>query len=295
LQYAKERVQGSSVLSYKDPNAPRVTIIEHPDVKRMLAEMKAYSEGTRSLLYYLAECLDKAENDPDEAVRAQCSNMVELLTPIAKAYPTDRAFECASTAIQIMGGVGYCKEYPVEQYCRDAKISAIYEGTNGVQALDLVGRKMSQGGGALFMTYMQSLGEYIDAGSDHEEVVDLLKDLTKGRDKITEIAMVFMNSAKDNPIYPVLSATPFLEAFGHVIVAQRLIVQASIAVGKLKALAADKGESNYAKLAADNDDAKFYYNKLLTARFFCKNILPAVEAIATRIGNSDESVLQMAL
>ncbi|MCZ7583070.1 MAG: acyl-CoA dehydrogenase C-terminal domain-containing protein [Deltaproteobacteria bacterium] len=276
----------------KDPNAPRVPIVEHPDVRRMLMEMRAMSEGIRALVYHAARLHSLAEYTEDEAEHQRASDRLEFLTPIVKAYPTDRGFEIATMAIQVLGGVGYCREYGVEQYCRDAKISSIYEGTNGVQALDLVGRKMTMKGGRLFMTFMTELSAFIDEATGHEALGGLAADLGAARDKVANIAMQFMQQAGTDPIFPVLSATPFLEALGHVIVSKLLLEQAHIAYAKQKALMAEKGVTDEEAFAKDNDDAAFYYNKKLTARFFIKNILPRVDAIAARIQTRDESCLK---
>ncbi|HXK48118.1 MAG TPA: acyl-CoA dehydrogenase family protein, partial [Deltaproteobacteria bacterium] len=142
LQYTKERLQGSSLLEFKNPEAPRVPIIQHPDVRRMLLWMKSNVEGMRALMYYATICGDKAAGIKDPVEAEKWLGIVEVLTPIVKAYCTDVGFRVTETAMQCYGGYGYCSEYPVEQFLRDEKIASIYEGTNGIQALDLVGRKM---------------------------------------------------------------------------------------------------------------------------------------------------------
>ena len=143
LKYAKERIQGVEITKMKDPNAPRVPIIKHPDVRRMLMTMKAYAEGLRALIYRGAYYADLAKVATDPKEKEYCENMIDLLIPIVKGYSTDIAFRLTEWAIQVHGGYGYCGEYPVEQLCRDVKITSIYEGTNGIQAMDLVGRKLS--------------------------------------------------------------------------------------------------------------------------------------------------------
>ncbi|MBZ0272047.1 acyl-CoA dehydrogenase [bacterium] len=290
LDYAKERVQGTSVEAMKDPNAPRVTIIEHPDVRRMLMEIKAFGEAARALLYYCAKLVDTM-NDPDETVARKARMFLDLLTPIAKAYPTDRSIEMTSQAIQVLGGVGYCREYRVEQLYREAKIGTIYEGTNGVQALDLVGRKLTQSGGALFMAYLQDLAEFIDTNTAGSGVGALLPDLAAARDRLVAVAMSFMEKGQSDPMHPVLAATPFLEAFGHIVSARLLTEQALIAEKKLAALTSAKG-TDAASLAKENDEARYLYNKTLTAKFFARNILPRVDALATRIIADDRSCIE---
>ncbi len=295
LKYTKERVQGTSVLQMKNPDAAQVAIIEHPDVRRMLMEMKAYGEGCRALVYWVAKLADVADHSEDPEEKRKHQMLIELLTPIVKGYPTDRSFEIGGTAIQAMGGVGYCREYGVEQYCRDAKISAIYEGTNGVQALDLVGRKMTTQGGAYYMTYLGDLAAFLEDSASPARLADLVADLAAARDKLAEMSMQFMMKFASDPLFPILSATPFAKAFGHVVVAHMLLWQARIATEKLEAIKAEKGAADEKALAESNDDAAFYRNKILTARFFCKNILPDVHGIHTRVMTGDESCLEAML
>jgi alkylation response protein AidB-like acyl-CoA dehydrogenase len=151
LNYARERVQGKHLLKMMDKDAPSVPIIQHPDVRRQLMIMKAYVEGMRSLLYYVGICDDKREiaADPEQQIKYQ--GIIDLLIPIVKGYITDRAFEICSHAIQVYGGYGYIKEYPLEQLLRDCRITMIYEGTNGIQAMDLLGRKLGMNKGKPIM------------------------------------------------------------------------------------------------------------------------------------------------
>src|SRR5262249_44048182 len=159
LDYAKERRQGTSVLLFKDATAPRVPILEHPDIRRMLLEMKAKVEGIRTLILKLAYHRDQfqALDGKDGAAAAVHRGVVDLLVPICKAYATDQAFRICESAIQIYGGAGFIKDHPVEQYCRDSKIFSIYEGTNHIQAMDLVGRKLGQSGGANFRAFLAEI------------------------------------------------------------------------------------------------------------------------------------------
>jgi alkylation response protein AidB-like acyl-CoA dehydrogenase len=164
LAYARERLQGSSAKNFKDPNAPRVPIIEHSDVRRMLLEMKAKVEGMRTLAVKLALHFDLAHAlaRTDEAKAIYHQGQVDLLTPIVKAYCSDQAFRIAERAIQTYGGAGYVADHPVEQYCRDAKIFSIYEGTNHIQALDLVARKLQEHGGENFRHFLKEIAEFVE-------------------------------------------------------------------------------------------------------------------------------------
>ncbi|HTU63384.1 MAG TPA: acyl-CoA dehydrogenase family protein, partial [Polyangiales bacterium] len=164
LEYSRDRKQGSSIKALKDPNAPRVPIIQHPDVRRMLLDMKSRVEGMRLLGLSLTMHVDRAEalktSDPDRA--AYHRGQVDLLVPLFKAYGTDQGFQVAATAIQTYGGAGFLKDHPVEQYCRDAKIFSIYEGTNHIQAMDLVGRKLRQQGGKPALDFLSDIQRFID-------------------------------------------------------------------------------------------------------------------------------------
>jgi hypothetical protein len=173
LQYSKERLQGSELLDMRNPEAPRVPIIRHADVRRMLLWMKAHVDGMRALLYYTAYCMDREQGMASEAEREKYRGIMEVLTPICKAYCSDIAFRVTEFALQTYGGYGYCAEYPVEQIMRDIKIASIYEGTNGIQALDLVGRKLGQKKGLYFMNLISEM----TATAAKYQAQGILKDL----------------------------------------------------------------------------------------------------------------------
>jgi alkylation response protein AidB-like acyl-CoA dehydrogenase len=279
LGYAKERVQGTHVRDFKDPEAPRVAIIEHPDVRRMLATMKAYSEGLRALLIKTAYYGDQVLSGQDPEGRGRM--LLDLFTPICKAYSTDKGFNVTELAIQTYGGYGYIREYPVEQYMRDVKIASLYEGTNGIQAMDLLGRKMSTQGGALFMTYLQDINTFIEETRADEVIGADVAILDGAKDTLAETAFFFAGLGRKEPEYPMLNSSPFLEMFGDVLIAHILLEQARVSLARL------------ATIAPDAPDVTFYKNKVKTAKFFVNNILPRVQANATRIKAHDKSALEM--
>ncbi|HSB35757.1 MAG TPA: acyl-CoA dehydrogenase, partial [Thermoanaerobaculia bacterium] len=214
--------------------------------------------------------------------------LVQLLTPICKAYGTDMAFRVTEEAMQVHGGYGYCQEYPVEQLCRDVKITAIYEGTNGIQALDLVGRKLTMNGGALFKEYAASLEAFLEANSGHAAVGPWVKTLGAAFDRLvactTRIGKAY---ADGDPYFAFLVAVPYLRMFGDVASAALLLQQAVIASGKL-----GPGDMTAYKAKAGADESsRFYYDKLCTARFFVYNLLPRVTATAETILSGDRSAL----
>lgn len=157
LNYARERKQGRHISRLLDSSAPQVPIIQHPDIRRILLWMKSLVEGLRSLNYYTALCIDKAKITNDDTIKQQLNDRIAFLTPICKAYSTERACDICLQAIQVYGGYGVCKDYPVEQLFRDVKISTIYEGTTGIQSMDLLGRKISAKKGAVFMELLADI------------------------------------------------------------------------------------------------------------------------------------------
>jgi len=286
LAYAKERIQGVAIENMKDPNAPRIEIIKHPDIRRMLMTQKTYVEGMRAMLQYCAYHNDMAETAPTHEEHEKHMQIVELLTPICKAYPTDHGFRCCELAIQTMGGYGCTSDYPVEQYLRDVKPASIYEGTNGIQALDLLGRKVAMKGGMLFMNFMGILNEFVETHKGNARLKDLVEKFSKAKDKLAEVTMHLggLGMSGDHT-YPVLSATPYLNLFGDVFMAYLLLWQAIIAQGKLDGLG---------KAPEESPEAAFYSGKVMNARFFINNIMPQVYSRAEGIFSNDRSALEIA-
>lgn len=296
LQYARQRVQGVDMKNFRDPTAPSVLITEHPDVRRMLLTMKAYVEGCRAMLVHAALCVDLAEHSPDEAVREKMLGRAELLTPVCKAYCSDIGYEVSTMALQVLGGHGYLKDYPIEQLVRDSKIGSIYEGTNGIQAIDLIGRKIGRKGGASFMELMMDLSSVLDQHADHPTLAASFKRMTHHKDQLAEITMSFAGMQMSGDLdYPLLSATPYLRMLGNVIIGWQLLEQAVIAdelLAKVYETAGSTDDEAKAALQKDNDDARFYFNKIKTAEFFVSNLLTQNEHLAAAIGSNDHSALQ---
>lgn len=266
LQYARERMQGPSIKNWKDATAPRVPIIEHPDVRRMLLEMKSRVEGIRALAVKLANHSDQArvlQGKDDDAV-AYHKGQVELMTPLVKAYSSDQAFRVCETAIQTLGGVGYTRDYGIEQSCRDAKIFSIYEGTNHIQAMDLVGRKLGMHGGMHLQNLIKDIQTFIANNESNAGFSRELKILGKAQESLFGAAMLMMGWFQGGrmPMVP-LNANRLLDMFSEVVVGWLLLDQAVVAD---KALAA--GASNTA-------DKAFYEGKIASAKFYARNVLPA--------------------
>jgi alkylation response protein AidB-like acyl-CoA dehydrogenase len=295
LRYAKDRVQGTRAEEFKDANARRVAIIEHADVRRMLAISKAQVEGMRALGLWLAHLGNLWHLDPDSAEGQKNQDLLEVLTPICKAYCSDTGFDVTRQAIQVHGGYGYCSEYPVEQYMRDAKIFSIYEGTNGIQAMDLLGRKMARNGGMSFMQALQWVNERIEklegaGGFDTE--VGLIG---KARDRLGASAMHLsgLGMAGDAGL-PMFHAYDVLLLFGDVVIAALLAEQAALAKPMLERVAGGVDLSNPTarrSLLESNDEARFLAGKLDNIRVFASQVLPRTAGLAHIIQSTDRTAL----
>lgn len=273
--YAHERVQGTSIKDFKDANAPRVPIVSHPDVRRMLMFQKVHVETMRSLIYRMGHRLDMAESSGDRVAGEKLRGQIDLMVPILKAYCTDIGFDVAVTAVQIFGGYGYIGEYPVEQLVRDGKIMSIYEGTNGIQAMDLLGRKMRIGSGALFMEWMQDVQKLL-AKASKEGFESEADAIGKAVNALAASAMHLGGLGMQRRLdAAMVQAVPFLRTFGTIALAVEAVVQARVAQ----------------RLIAERGETELLVGKLLNLRFYVRNILPSAVATAKAIQTADETCL----
>jgi alkylation response protein AidB-like acyl-CoA dehydrogenase len=278
LEYAKERTQGPHMKDFKDANAPKVPIIEHADVRRMLRDMKGKTEGIRALVVKLAMHADRMEQLEDGDQKAYEQGQLDLLVPLVKAYSSDQAFEIAATAIQVYGGAGYVQDNPVEQHCRDAKIFSIYEGTNHIQALDLVGRKLGQRGGANFQAFLKDVGAFVAKHSEHETIGSQVKELGQASQSLGASAMRFLGWFQGGKAHLVpLSANIFLKMMSTTAISWLLLEQAVIAEAKLK------------ELSDDDVSRKFYEGKLHSAMHYAGYELGQVLSDAKYIGEENQA------
>ena len=292
LEYAKERVQGSDVRNFKDPEAPRVAIIEHPNVRTMLMEMKALSEGVRALTYRTAFEADKAETAATQEERDKASAFVELMTPIVKAYSSEAGLRATDVGIQVLGGYGYIKEYGIEQLLRDVKIASIYEGTNSIQAMDLIGRKVPRKGARDFMALLSRIDAFVKEHKEHAAIGADVAALAKAKDALGATTMFLGGyQMKGDFAYPILVCKQYLEMFGDVVTAWMLLEQGVIGHAKAAALVAEDGERS----PATHPDVRFYDGKVKTAQFFARQILPRALGNAARIQSKDTSALDIVL
>lgn len=284
LEYARDRKQGTSIESFKDPEAPRVSIIEHADVRRMLLDMKARVEGIRALILKTAQHYDRADakKGKDDEGALYDLGQVELLTPLVKAYSSDQAFRVCESAIQVYGGVGYTRDYPVEQYCRDAKIFSIYEGTNHIQSLDLVARKLGQRGGMNMQGLLGDIQTFIEKNRSHGALGSSVQQLVRAHEAIGSCAMQFMGWAQSGQFDKVpLTSTRFLQIMSEMVVGWLLLDAAVIALEAQK------------KVAKDHPDWAFYEGKKFSAVYWAHNVLSGVPALAEIIRAADSSPIEI--
>jgi len=258
LAYAKDRVQMRSLTGVKAPGKPADPIIVHPDVRRMLMTAKAYAEGGRALACYCALLLDKEVNHPDEAVRAEAAEIVALLTPIVKAFTTDNAWQSTTECQQVFGGHGYIKEWGMEQFVRDARINMIYEGTNTVQSLDLLGRKVLGNQGATLKKFGKLVAALVEEEGVNEKMAEFINPLAVLGDQITKFTMEIGFKGMQNPDEVGAAAVDYLRVAGHLVFGYFFARMAQVALRQI---------------AAGNTDP-FYVAKLQTARFYFAKLFP---------------------
>lgn len=286
VDYAKVRTQGGKTL-----------IIDYPDVRRMLITMKAYTEGFRALLLYSAYLDDKEVVETDPVKKEKYAGRLSLLTPVCKAYCTDFGFKVTELAMQVYGGYGYIAEYPVEQYMRDIKISSIYEGTNGIQSLDLIGRKLGQKNGEYFRELYEELSSFCAKAGENAAFAGEAAILKKSVDSLGQVTMKFVEwGMGGNVISPQLHAVPYLYNFGDVLVSFLLLDHAQLALAKLEEIWKSQGateEEAKAKICTENEEARFLEGKVKSARYFINSLLPQAAARAKTILSEDMSAMKV--
>ncbi|HKF74339.1 MAG TPA: acyl-CoA dehydrogenase C-terminal domain-containing protein [Stellaceae bacterium] len=264
--YANERLQGRSVAGAKFPEKAADPIIVHPDVRRMLLTMRAWTEGARALAAWVAIELDKSAKHPDPAERESSDDFVSLLTPVVKAMFTDNGFVSANLGMQVMGGHGYIREWGMEQLVRDARITMLYEGANGIQALDLVGRKMPMHNGRLLRRFFHPVDAWLRERMEKPELQEFVLPVMKAFGRLQQVTALVAQKGMGDPDEAGAAASDYLRAFGLV------------ALGYIWARIA---ETSLAKL--NGTDALFYKGKLATARYYMARLLPETNALFANI------------
>jgi len=276
--YARDRIQGRSLTGPKAPDKKADPIIVHPDVRRTLMQIKAVNEAGRAFVLYSALQSDIAHRSEDPAARQNADDILSIMTPILKGVMTDRGFDNAVAAQQMFGGHGYIEEYGMSQYVRDARIAMIYEGANGVQAMDLVGRKLAANGGRGVMAVFKEIGDFCEENRADERMAPITKALKKGLNDAQAATMWFMSNAMAKPDNAGAGATDYMHLFGLVILGYMWGRSAKAALAGL-----DAGDSR----------ADFLNNKLITARFFMERLMPETALRKARIETGADSVMAL--
>jgi hypothetical protein len=270
--YAKERLQGRAISGTKFPDKPADPIIVHPDVRRALMTMRAFNEAARALVLWTALKADVAHRSQDAKERQAADDHLGLLTPVIKGVLTDKGFATTVLAQQVYGGHGYIAEHGMEQFVRDARIAMIYEGANGIQALDLVGRKLAMNGGRAVMAFFNEVQTYLKDRAESDSLNPYLKPLGAALAQLQQATMWFMNNAMAKPDNAGAGSTDYLHMFGLV------------ALGYMHARIAE------AALAKSDDASKA---RLVTARFFMQRMLPETATHLARIEAGADSMMEL--
>jgi butyryl-CoA dehydrogenase len=278
LDYAKERPQGRAPTN-KNPTDPQLKLIEHADIRRMLLAQKAYVEAGYALCLYCARLVDETRVGADDTAIQEAGLLLELLTPIAKSWPSQWCLEANSLAIQIHGGYGYTREYPVEQFYRDNRLNPIHEGTHGIQALDLLGRKAVMNGGAAMKLFAREAAKTVAEAQSDPALAPYANELQSAMNEVVTTLQALAPTLAANPTLALANAVLFLEAFGHTVIAWIWLRQA---------VAAQRGLQT--AIAADTD---FYRGKLAACRWFYRWELPKVYQWHELLRSLDDTTLTM--
>jgi alkylation response protein AidB-like acyl-CoA dehydrogenase len=274
LAYAKDRLQGRDVTGPKNPEGPADPLIVHPDIRRNLMEQKSFVEGARAFLLWGSVLIDRAHREGD----ADADGLISLLTPVIKGFLTDKGYDMTVQAQQVYGGHGYIEEWGMSQFTRDARIAMIYEGANGVQALDLVGRKLGSDGGRHVMAFFDLVKDFIKESAETDGMAEFSEPLKRASKDLQAAGMYFMSEGMKNPNNALAGSTYFMHLFGHVCLG---LMWARMAKTSLQAL------------AAGTDDPVFHETKLATARFYMARTLPVTATHLARIQAGGDTVMAL--
>lgn len=278
VHYANDRRQGRALTGPQDPEEKADTLFVHPDVRRMLLDAKAFTEGMRALCLWGALQADLIHKAETEEERQTSDDLLSLLTPVIKGYGTDKGYEVATNAQQVYGGHGYIAEWGMEQYVRDARISMIYEGTNGIQAMDLVGRKLAQNGGRAVQVLFALIAKEVAEAKNDDKLKDFAEALEKANAELQKATMWFMQNAMANPNNAGAGAHHYMHIMGIVALGLMWLRMAS---------AASKA------LAAGEDNAAFYEAKLVTARYYSERFFPDAGSLRRKIEGGSEAMMAL--
>ncbi|WP_299400013.1 acyl-CoA dehydrogenase C-terminal domain-containing protein [Pelagibius sp.] len=274
--YARERLQGRSLAGPQHPDKPADPIIVHPDVRKNLLTMKAYNEGSRALALWVAMAVDVAEKHPDQAVRQEADDLVALMTPIIKSFFTDHGFEATNTGMQVFGGHGYIREWGMEQLVRDARIAQIYEGANGIQALDLVGRKLGQNMGRLLRRFFHPVQAFIEEHQTDPQMAEFVAPLAKVLSRLQQSTLWIAQQGLKDPEEAGAAATDYLNLFALTALAYVWARMVKVSLDK-----------------SNGEMPAFHEAKLATARFFFQRLLPRSSGLFAAIMAGKAPLMEM--
>ncbi len=275
--YAKDRIQGRALTGPQNADKPADPIIVHPDVRRMLMETRAFNEAGRALLYWAAKHEDIEMHDGDEKLVEKCDDYLGLLTPVVKGYLTDMSMKTTIDCQQIFGGHGFIEEWGMSQFVRDNRIALIYEGANGIQALDLVGRKLARNGGRALMTLNQEISAFLSENKDNEALPEFMEGLAGAQKKLTEATMWLMQNGMSNPNNAGAGSVDYMHMLGLATFAYMWAKMALIAQAKID----------------DGSNDQFYPNKLITGRYFVLRMLPMLDSHLAKIKTGADPVMAL--
>ncbi|MDX5383521.1 MAG: acyl-CoA dehydrogenase C-terminal domain-containing protein [Rhodobacterales bacterium] len=275
LAYAKDRLQGRDVTGVKNPDGPADPLIVHPDIRRSLMDQKSFVEGARAFMLWGAALIDRAHRNNDAAA----DGLISLMTPVIKGFLTDEGYDMTVKAQQVYGGHGYIEEWGMSQFTRDARIAMIYEGANGVQALDLVGRKLATDGGKHAMAFFEMVKTFIKENESNEALkADFLDPLKAASKDLQTAMMYFMQNGMKNPNNALSGSYDFMHLFGHVC---------------LGLMWAQMAKAAHEALQAGTEDVTFYQTKLATGRYYMARRLPATALHLARINTGADTVMAL--
>ncbi|HEX7198462.1 MAG TPA: acyl-CoA dehydrogenase C-terminal domain-containing protein, partial [Dongiaceae bacterium] len=274
--YALTRLQGRSLAGAKFPGQPADPLIVHPDIRRLLLGMRARIEAARALAGWVALAADEAAKHPDPERREAADDLVALMTPIVKASFTDMGFDCASAAVQVWGGHGYIRENGMEQFLRDARITQIYEGANGIQALDLIGRKLGQGTGRLLRRFFHPVAAFIEEAGGEAAMAEFILPLAKTFARLQQLTAQIAQAGLKDAEEAGAAASDYLAFFALTAEAYMWARMARVALAQ-----------------PEGADSVFYKAKLATARFFMARVLPQQAALFQIIGTGKQSLMEL--
>ncbi|GIT92271.1 acyl-CoA dehydrogenase [Jannaschia pagri] len=274
LAYALDRLQGRDVTGAKNPDGPADPLIVHPDIRRNLMDQKSFVEGARAFTFWGATMIDRAHRNEDK----DADGLISLLTPVIKGFLTDKGFEFATNAQQVYGGHGYIEEWGMSQFARDARIAMIYEGANGVQALDLVGRKLAQDGGKHVMAFFEMVKTFCAEHKDDDAMKGFVEPLKAASKDLQAAGMYFMQNGMKNPNAALSGSYDFMHMMGHVCL--------GLMWGRMAKAAMEK-------LGEDGADRDFLEAKIATGRYYMARQLPATAMHLARIQSGDEPVMSL--